>query len=843
MPDRLGHQSAVISVDTKPRLHKTVVTTTTTTTTFAPSSVGPIRPTDENAVKNIPGGPPAKFPLATVDTPPFLKKFTFRSHDGQEGTFSELNGDDDHTGAVLTCGEKKTGEKRPADDVCMSPAPKRPVPDGRRRVSFLEDTGSDDDAASSPLAASLLSPSVSPVSDSLQVPQVPQAPQAPQASQASQASQAQQLPPQVQSQPHLHSQGRVQQVTTTRAIDSPSEIEPMLSIPGIINSFDALPDGVKRYTLFNILRRCDRPTLSMMSSVILPALRRDLLSNLPVELAYNVLSYLDSRSLLRASAVSKSWKSLVDSADWVWRDLLRRDKFVMDPELESLLQRRRQRTQLHAGLSGADKSRPGSVPTPVHTPTLENNSEASLYREIYRRKYLNHRNWMNPQSRPRHISFNGHNNDVVTCLQFDDDKIVTGSDDSTINVYDTNTGQLRCVLEGHVGGVWALQNAGPNMVVSGSTDRTVRVWNVAQQRCTHVFSGHTSTVRCLDILHPVPVVDKATGTTKMMPPYPLIVTGSRDATLRIYRVPSPSDPDFLPDVDVNNNGNNGEEDNENPYFVRALTGHTHNVRVVAGYGDTIVSGSYDTTVRVWNASTGRCRFELLGHSHRVYSIQLDHERNRCISGSFDYMIKIWCLETGSLLHNLEGHTSLVGLLELNNNLLVSGAADSTLRVWNPDTGEPIYKLRGHRGPITCFQHDHTKIVSGSEDTLKLWDIRTGKPVRDLLTDLTSIWQVKFDRRRCVAAVQRESGTCIEILDFDYSPEEENAGEASIIRANELDDGDNGQEAQRASTSSTMSLSASSSRDSLVQSHGTSTTTHRSTTSESQEQLGELGRHY
>jgi hypothetical protein len=36
----------------------------------------------------------------------------------------------------------------------------------------------------------------------------------------------------------------------------------------------------------------------------------------------------------------------------------------------------------------------------------------------------------------------------------------------------------------------------------------------------------------------------------------------------------------------------------------------------------------------------------------------------------------------------------------------------------------------------------------------MWDFNTGKFVRNLLTGLGSVWQVKFDERRCVAAVQR-----------------------------------------------------------------------------------------
>lgn len=97
---------------------------------------------------------------------------------------------------------------------------------------------------------------------------------------------------------------------------------------------------------------------------------------------------------------------------------------------------------------------------------------------------------------------------------------------------------------------------------------------------------------------------------------------------------------------------------------------------------------------------------------------------------------------------------MVGLLGLNANHLVSAAADFTVRIWDPARGVCLRILAAHAAAITCFQHDGNKVISGSDGNLKMWDFKTGKFVRNLLTGLGSVWQVKFDERRCVAAVQR-----------------------------------------------------------------------------------------
>lgn len=383
-----------------------------------------------------------------------------------------------------------------------------------------------------------------------------------------------------------------------------------------------------------------------------------------------------------------------------------------------------------------------------------------LYKALYRRYHAIRRGWIKPSVHPKHIAFRAHDRHVVTCLQFDADKILTGSDDTNINVYDTKTGALKATLEGHEGGVWALEYYG-NTLVSGSTDRSVRVWDIERARCTQVFHGHTSTVRCLQIVLPTEVGKDAYGEPEIMPKSPLIITGSRDSNLRVWKLPKPGDPVYYPSGPV-------VDDTDCPYFLRVLSGHTHSVRAIAAHGNTLVSGSYDCTVRVWRISTGQVTYTLQGHSMKVYSVVLDPKRNRCISGAMDHMVKVWSLDDGSLLYNLEGHTSLVGLLALQNDHLVSAAADSTLRIWDPEHGHCKNMLSAHTGAITCFQHDGQKVISGSDRTLKMWDVGTGACVRDLLKDLSGVWQVKFNDRRCVAAVQRDSLTYIEVLDFGAS---------------------------------------------------------------------------
>ena len=162
----------------------------------------------------------------------------------------------------------------------------------------------------------------------------------------------------------------------------------------------------------------------------------------------------------------------------------------------------------------------------------------------------------------------------------------------------------------------------------------------------------------------------------------------------------------------------------------------------------------------------------------VYSVVLDLGRNQACSGSMDGTVRVWNLQTGQCQYTLTGHTSLVGLLGLSPSHLVSAAADSTLRIWDPDTGELRHTLAAHTGAITCFQHDEFKVLSGSDGNLKMWNIRDGTVVRDLLTGITGVWQVVFEGRWCVAASNRNDATVLDVWDFGNEDDEEWLGEPS-----------------------------------------------------------------
>lgn len=78
---------------------------------------------------------------------------------------------------------------------------------------------------------------------------------------------------------------------------------------------------------------------------------------------------------------------------------------------------------------------------------------------------------------PHRTELFGHK-DAVYCVEFDGEKIVTGSRDQTICVWSIKGGKPKMTLRGHTASVLCLQLDHTGLMVSGSSDRTVIVWDL-----------------------------------------------------------------------------------------------------------------------------------------------------------------------------------------------------------------------------------------------------------------------------------------------------------------------------------------------------------------------------
>ena len=78
------------------------------------------------------------------------------------------------------------------------------------------------------------------------------------------------------------------------------------------------------------------------------------------------------------------------------------------------------------------------------------------------------------------------------------DRLVSGSRDATLRVWDIVSGHCLHVLIGHVAAVRCVQYDG-RRVVSGAYDYMVKIWDPESETCLQTLSGHTNRVYSLQV--------------------------------------------------------------------------------------------------------------------------------------------------------------------------------------------------------------------------------------------------------------------------------------------------------------------------------------------------------
>ena len=167
----------------------------------------------------------------------------------------------------------------------------------------------------------------------------------------------------------------------------------------------------------------------------------------------------------------------------------------------------------------------------------------------------------------------------------------------------------------------------------------------------------------------------------------------------------------------------------------ALTGHQDAVSTAAYSpdGNLIVTGSFDRTLRVFQAADGAELRVLDGHLGQVLSVAVSADGRRVLSGSRDATVKLWDLYIPTPLNRYEGHTGPVRVVQISADgaWFVTAGDDQLAKIWNRADGMLLHTLTGHEAKITqaSIKPDGTQIATGDEAGLvQLWDPKTGTAV-------------------------------------------------------------------------------------------------------------------
>ncbi|XP_063043618.1 phospholipase A-2-activating protein [Engraulis encrasicolus] len=272
----------------------------------------------------------------------------------------------------------------------------------------------------------------------------------------------------------------------------------------------------------------------------------------------------------------------------------------------------------------------------------------------------------------------------------------------------SSTYRLSCTIPGHEMDVRGLATAAfpEGGFVSVSRDRTARVWapNASPDGgfCeAHCMSGHSNFVSCVCIIAPNETYPRG-----------LIVTGGNDNNICVFSL-----------------------DRAEPMYT--LKGHKNTVcSLSAGRFGTLLSGSWDTTAKVW--LNDKCMMTLQGHSAAVWAVVILPEQGLMLTGSADKTIKLW--KAGRCERTYSGHEDCVrGLAVVSDLEFFSCSNDASIRRWMV-TGECVQVYYSHTNYIyslAVFPNGQDFVSTGEDRTARVW--RGGECVQTIRLPAQSVW--------------------------------------------------------------------------------------------------------
>lgn len=303
-----------------------------------------------------------------------------------------------------------------------------------------------------------------------------------------------------------------------------------------------------------------------------------------------------------------------------------------------------------------------------------------------------------------------------------------------VELWDLEAEKKVADCSGHLSWVQRVQfSPDGSQLLSCSDDQTVRLWEtkkvhtssaVCLKRDSDVlFNDEDIVVSAADNCNRLQVRDGRTGSvlfqseekssrircTCLCRQPSAVVLGQEDGTVQVLEVPS------------------GKP-------LATLRGHTATVLhcQFSQNGQTLITSSEDTTIRVWRWQSGECKV-LQGHKEQVRGFSLlssSPADTRLLSWSYDNTVKMWDIESGEKLQDIEAHQGAILSCHVSPDgcLFATTSADKTAKLWCCESWQCIHALKGHQDCVrSCrFSWDGRRLATGDDcGEIRLWNVKNG----------------------------------------------------------------------------------------------------------------------
>jgi WD40 repeat protein len=332
----------------------------------------------------------------------------------------------------------------------------------------------------------------------------------------------------------------------------------------------------------------------------------------------------------------------------------------------------------------------------------------------------------------------GHLSWVTSLVYLENFYFASASRDFTIKIWDYEVGEEMRTLLGHKLGIFSIVLLKNGYLASASADKLIKIWNYSSGHLISTFTGHSKYVFALCLLKNGNLASASMdGDIRIWRLVNEFRNSTSNITFKICIKILVVKFIYFCNILVKNTSRLTRKISikvkaslEESHLLLNTIKLNHPVLTIVLLTETILAvGDASPVISILNIKSKVQTQRLIGDTSKVDGkyglIPLNSEKIG--SYSQDSTIRIWNATSGKILKILLGHESSVFSMTLiSNNVLMSGTWDQTIRIWNSTTGKNIKTMSGGDiDVIECFLllDNGQRLASGERYSLiKLWII-------------------------------------------------------------------------------------------------------------------------
>ena len=373
----------------------------------------------------------------------------------------------------------------------------------------------------------------------------------------------------------------------------------------------------------------------------------------------------------------------------------------------------------------------------------------------------------------------GHSSAISTCAFSDDGKqVISSSLDGTLKVWDAYAGSEITTLLGHQQRVNGFDVTPQGDLVSVSDDGTLRLWDKLAGLELTTFAAHSDYISSAAFLPNGQILSSSNDKSAKLWDLNIADKDTMSHSKPILSLAFTNDGSTLASASLDNTIKLWHADTGK--FIKQLKGNGSIIRTIAfnGSGSLLAAAGDDKSITIYDAKSGLVKKTITNaHGHSIRSLCFTPDNNSLLSASFDKTVKVWNLSSYSTTSTMNAHFDWVTSVACSpdSKYIASGSYDKTCIIWkqsrqhrkinvhdwvnnvafspdsktvlvsyqdgkciayDPESGAELYKLEGHKGKVNVgvFSSNGRAILTASDDgVLKIWNAKSNKNVAEFIT--------------------------------------------------------------------------------------------------------------